>query len=133
MGCHQRITVFGLLLENGTAPTVNGVSVSSGDEHLLRALADESLQAVSNAITAPVESANPALVGAPRVEVMYTNGTRIQLPKWVTEHRGHDLLQMFQATWGGPRVINIPRLVKAIRRVRLIPRDLATLFSQLQA
>jgi hypothetical protein len=57
----------------------------------------------------------------------------VEVPKWVIDHRGHDLLPMFQAAWGGHQLINPLRLGKALRRVRLVPKELASLFAQLQA
>ncbi len=125
--------LFGLLLENASAPAVAGVYVSSGDEHTLRTLQSSSLQAISDAITAGVEAAESKLSGAPRVNVDYTNGVRLTVPNWVIEHRGHDLLQIVQRAWGGPQLVNPPRLVKALRRVRLIPRELAALYADLQS
>lgn len=126
------LNVFGLLLENGSAPAVSGVNVSSGDEHTLRALPASSLQAISDMITAGVEVAEPTLAGAPPVDVDYTNGVRLTVPNWVVEQRGHDLLPIVQRAWGGHQVINPPRLVKALRRVRLVPKELASLYADLQ-
>lgn len=126
------VNVFGLLLENGTAPKVNGVNVTVGDEHVLRTLAAAPLQAISDAITAGIESAEPTLAGTPRVDVVYTHGIHLNVPNWVIDHRGHDLLPIVQRAWGTPQIITPPRLIKALRRVRLIPRELATLFSDLQ-
>jgi predicted ATPase len=126
------LNVFGLLLENGTAPNVCGVSVSSGDEHVLRALPVATLQAISDIITAGIANRDPSLISSPTVEVNYTNGVRLNVPNWVVEHRGHNLLPLAQQAWGGQQLINPPRLIKALRRVRLIPRELATLFADLQ-
>lgn len=126
------INVFGLLLENGTAPAVSDVIVTSGDEHTLRVLPETSLQAISDVITSKVENLNSGLVPAPRVEVEYTRGMRVEVPSWVIHHRGHDLLPMYQVAWGGPQLLNPPRLVRSLRRVRLVPRELATLYSSLQ-
>ncbi len=127
------VNVFGLLLENGTHPAIGGVSVSSGDEHLLRTLPVASLQAISDAVTAKVGRANPSLASSPLVDVTYTHGMKIQVPGWVVDHCGHDLLPLYQSAWGGHQVITPPRLIKALRRVRLIPRELATLLEELQA
>lgn len=126
------INVFGLLLENGTAPFVSGITVTSGDEHNLRALDDASLQAISDVITSKVENQNQALVTMPRIEVEYTRGMKIEVPRWVIHHRGHDLLPMYQAAWGTPQLISPPRLARSLRRVRLVPRELATLYANLQ-
>lgn len=127
------INVFGLLLENGSAPAVNGVTVTSGDEHTLRALPAASLQAISDAITAKIENNNSSLAATPRVRVAYTRGMTIEVPKWVVDHRGHDLLPMYQGAWGGHRVVTPPNLTKALRRVRLVPKELAALMSDLQS
>lgn len=126
------VNVFGLLLENGSAPAVSGVNVSSGDEHTLRTLPAASLQAISDIIVAGVEGAEPTLAGGVRVDVEYTNGVRLTIPAWAVEYRGHDLLPVVQQAWGGHQVINPPRLVKALRRVRLIPKELASLYADLQ-
>jgi hypothetical protein len=126
------VNVFGLLLDNGTAPAVNGVKIMSGDEHVMRALPETSLQSISDTISAGVESAEPNLRGFPRVSVAYTNGVNLTVPNWVVEHRGHDLLPLVQRAWGGQQIVNPPRLIKALRRVRLIPRELAAVFASLQ-
>ena len=96
-------------------------------------LPDASLQAISDAITAKVEQTNHSLVATPRLVVTYTHGQKIQVPKWVVDHRGHDLLPLYQSVWGGHQMITPPRLVRALRRARLLPRELATLFEELQA
>lgn len=126
------LNVFGLLLENGSQPAINGISISSGDEHILRMLPPPLMQAISDAITAKVEQGNSSLIGLPRAEVAYTRGSSVWVPKWVIDHRGHDLLPMYQGVWGGHQLITPPRLVKAMRRVRLIPSELASLFRDLQ-
>lgn len=126
------INVFGLLLENKTAPAINQVTVTSGDEHVLRSLPDTALQAITNVITSKVESLNPGLVTVPYVQVEYTRGMKVEMPRWVIDHRGHDLLRMYQEAWGNPQIVNPPRLVRALRRVRLVPRELATLYIDLQ-
>jgi ABC-type multidrug transport system ATPase subunit len=127
------INVFGLLLENGTAPTVPSLSITSGDEHMLRTLPTETLQAVSDIITAQIVSMKPTFAGAPVVDVNYTNGVCLSVPNWVVEHRGHDLLPLVQQAWGGHQIVTPPKLLKTLRRVRLIPRELATLFAELQS
>lgn len=127
------VNVFGLLVENHAAPTVEGVSLTAGDEHLLRSLPATTLQTISDTIAAKVQTLNTSLVEMPRAQVEYTRGAVIEVPKWVIDTRGHDLLPMFQQAWGNPKLINPPKLVRSLRRVRLIPRDLATLYAALQA
>lgn len=127
------INIFGLQLENTAAPFVDGVTISSGDEHQLRHMNSEAIQAITNVITAGVEKLAPELAGASRTAVTYTFGQTIQMPQWVIDHRGHDLLQLYQRAWGGGDHVNRPRLLKVLRRVRLIPRELAMLYAELQA
>lgn len=126
------INVFGLLLENNTAPAVAGVQVTSGDEHLLRILAAAELQAISDTIVAKVQAVCTGLKATTHVQVEYTRGMVVEVPKWVIDHRGHDLLPVYQQAWGGPQLINPPRLTRSLRRVRLIPRELAALYADLQ-
>lgn len=126
------INVFSLLLDNNTAPTISGLKITSGDEHTLRSLPNADLQAITDIITSRVESLNSSLVAIPRVQIEYTRGMRVEAPKWVVDHRGHDLLQMYQQTWGSPQIINPPKLVRALRRTRLVPCELATLYADLQ-
>jgi energy-coupling factor transporter ATP-binding protein EcfA2 len=127
------INVFGLLLENGSAPAVSGVTVTSGDEHNLRTLPAASLQAISDTITAEIENKNPSLIVTPRAQVEYTRGAMIEVPKWVVHHRGHDLLPIYQGAWGGHQLVTPRNLTKALRRVRLVPKELAALMSDLQS
>ena len=49
------INVFGLLLENNSAPPIIGVSVTSGDEHILRTLSAPTLQSIADVITGKVK------------------------------------------------------------------------------
>ncbi|MES2985306.1 MAG: AAA family ATPase [Pseudomonadota bacterium] len=127
------LNVYALLLEDGRAPAVIDVKISTGDEHLLRTMSAVQLQAISDAITTPMENANPILTEISRVSVIYTNGVEIKVPKWVIDHRGHDLLPLYQNSWTGPRLLNPLRLIKTLRRARLVPNELATLFADLQA
>jgi len=126
------IVIFALLIEEGMAPTVTGVTISAGDEHLLRTKENATLQAIADVVCAKLESAESSLAGRPRVSVSYTTGQNVQVPDWVLSHRGHDLLPKVQRAFGGPRLINQMRLLKAIRRCRLIPKELAVLLTDIQ-
>jgi hypothetical protein len=127
------ITVFALLLENGTAPPVPGVAISSGDEHLLRLQDSGSLQAIVNTICNAIEMAEPSLGSHAKSTVQFTSGVEVQMPEWVLKKRGHDLLPIVQKVFGGPQTINPPRLIKAMQRCRIIPKELAALFHRIQS
>ena len=126
------LNLFCLLLENGTPISVPGVQISSGDEHLLREQSDDELQAVAQAVIARMETTEPGLATTATSVVAYTVGKQITVPSWVIDHRGHDLLPIAQRAFGDTRIINPPRLIRALRRGRLLPIELATLLANIQ-
>lgn len=126
------LTLFALLVENGTAPPIPDQKVSQGDEHILRTLPKLAIQSISDIVCAAMEAAEPALAAQRRRSVEYTNGVEIDVPGWVYDHRGHDLLPIAQHAFGGPQLINPVRLLKAFRRGRLVPVELASLLSKVQ-
>ena len=126
------VNIFGLLSENGTAPNLPTVNITAGDEHLIRALSEALLQTISDEICKSVKAIDFSLVDCPRVIVKYTQDTKLSLPNWLINHRGHDLLPLFQKAWGGHQVITPPRLIRSYRRVRFVPEELATLFHEFQ-
>jgi hypothetical protein len=126
------LVLFGLLLDAGTAPNVPGVTISTGDEHRLRTADAPALQLIVETIQGIAEPGIGAVDTSPR-PVTFTNGRTITYPAWMIDYRGHDLLQVYQRAFGGPAVINPPRLEKNLRRVRLVPTELADIFSRLQS
>lgn len=126
------MVVFALLIEEGIAPPVSDLTIKSGDEHLLRLEKEDILQNIANVIRAKMEAADQSLVTVSEVWVEYTRGQKIKVPDWLIDRRGHDLLSIAQQAFARPRIINPPRLIKAMRRCRLIPVDLAQLLRQVQ-
>jgi energy-coupling factor transporter ATP-binding protein EcfA2 len=126
------LVVFALLSEDGRAPAIPGLSITSGDEHLLRSKDSRTLQIISDMICTQFEAAEPSVSSLPKIEIAYTTGQTIRASQWVTSYRGHDLLPKIQKVFGGPGVINQVRLRKAMRRCRLIPVELATLLREIQ-
>lgn len=126
------LIVYALLVEDGSAPAVSDLSVTQGDEHLLRTFSRDKLQSVADVICAAIEGVEPSLAGVAKQTVVYTNGVKIDCPAWVIDHRGHDLLPIVQRAFGGPQLVNRVRLLKAFRRARLVPVELAELLAQVQ-
>ncbi len=128
------LVVFGVLLDQGTAPTLPRVSISQGDEHRLRTMTKAELRVIVDAIRAQVEPAIHNLTAAELTTraVSFTNGQIIEYPKWMIDRRGHDLLPLYQSVFGGTRVISSPRLYRSLRRVRLIPTELLDIMEKLQ-
>ncbi|MDC6625786.1 hypothetical protein OEZ82_27565, partial [Leclercia adecarboxylata] len=109
------------------APKVGDLKISAGDEHRLKAMDNTILQAIADTICSQVEVAEPSLAGRSLSNVAYTSGQTIKVPDWVLSYRGHDLLPKVQTAFGGHKIVNPARLTKALRRCRLIPKELATL------
>ena len=126
--------IFGILIENNTAPKLDGISITSGDEHLVRGLSDQKLQTIVDFVQAQVQPklSNLSATDIHPTTMKFTNGRKIHYPSWMIERRGHDLLPVFQSVFGGASLISPPRLIKSLQRVRLIPKDIACLFAQLQ-
>jgi hypothetical protein len=126
--------VFGVLLDQGIAPVIAGPRISQGDEHRLRTMDPTELQTIVTAIASKIEPTIPGLTAAQQVPttISFTNGVSVSYPAWMMDRRGHDLLPLYQAAFGGPGVVSPPRLYRSLRRVRLIPTELADILKKLQ-
>jgi energy-coupling factor transporter ATP-binding protein EcfA2 len=127
------VVIFGLLVEEGTAPTISNLKITAGDEHLLRTMSSTVLQSIADAICTQMVATEQSLAGGAFLQVGYTTGQTISVPKWVAEKRGHDLLPIAQRAFGGHRLVNQVRLTKAFKRCRLVPADMARLLRDVQA
>lgn len=125
------IVVFGLLIESKSAAKLEGISVSAGDEHLLRELDTAKLQSVVDIVTSQVETKFSSDIDKTITPVSFTNGQKLQYPTWMISYRGHDLLPIFQSVYGH-EIITPPNLIKAFQRVRMIPKELSILFRAMQ-
>jgi hypothetical protein len=127
------IVVFSILIEEKKAPSLPNISVTRGDEHLLRTLPGSVLQSVVDYVAQKIEPALNALTSGDRTPtpVKFTNEVELNYPAWMLNRRGHDLLSVYQGVFGQP-IITPPRLEKSFRRVRLVPTELAEIMSQLQ-
>ncbi|MBS7703164.1 ATP-binding protein [Chelatococcus asaccharovorans] len=126
------VNIFSLLLDGGRAPEVEDIAISPGDDHLLRAMNNAQLQAISNTVTSLMGTSFPGEAANQLVEVEYTRGQKIQVPHWVVNHQGHSLLSIAQGAFG-QQVVTPPKLLAAMRRVRLIPIELANMLAAIQS
>jgi predicted ATPase len=128
------IVVYCVLLSAKQAPKVDGLTISIGDEHLIRQLPEATLTAIVTTIASHVSRHINNLQESEAVTrtVEFTNGARVKYPAWMLDRRGHDLLQSFQNAFGGSKIINPTRLEENLRRLRLIPVELADIFDRLQ-
>jgi hypothetical protein len=129
------LVIYGVLSDEGSAPAIDGVAIAQGQEHLIRGLPPASLQAIVDTIGGAIGqklglSTQSDTMPLP---VSFTNGVALTYPAWMINRRGHDLLPLSQATFGGPGVLSPPRLLRSFRRVRMIPTELADLLHGLQS
>jgi hypothetical protein len=124
--------LFALLLERGVAPDVKGLSLGIGDEHIIRQQPAEILQEIASVVTNMIEVAAPTLRGGSAVPVRYTSSAEVTVPSWLIDHQGHSLLAIVQSAFGGPSAVTPPALIKAFRRVRLIPVELYSMFAAIR-
>jgi len=98
--------------------------VRSGEEGAIRSKSNDELQMICDAVVSflepHVQSVNS---DAERVAVEYTNGRRIEVPRWLIDHRGHDLVQSLVTAMSSPRARQ-RELTKAFLKVRLVPTSL---------
>lgn len=127
------VNLYGLLLQNNSAPNVEKLSITSGNEHLLRVETSDNLQRIIDKICSIIESSNRKLKHSGKFFCQYTSGQCVEIPQWVAELKEHDLLAIAQASFGGPKLITPPRLLQSMRRVRLTPADLAKVLSSIQS
>ncbi len=64
--------------------------------------------------------------------VKFTRGFVVEYPRWMLDMRGHDLLVHYQTLFGGPTVVSPPNLYRSLKRVRLVPEEIAVLLSKVQ-
>ncbi|MFZ5693823.1 MAG: AAA family ATPase [Pseudomonadota bacterium] len=125
--------IFGLLLEEQIAPQIPGVSLTLGDEHLLRTLPASSLQKIVDYVVAQVEPCLQSITDdeRQRLPVTFTCGASVSYPNWMLTRPGHSLLPLYQRLFG-QHLITPPRLNKSLRRLRMIPIELARVMANLQ-
>lgn len=125
--------IYCCLMEEGASLSISDLQLTTGDEHLLRIQPQNVLQTIADQITTRMESYDPKIKTPGKSSVAYTIGLQVIVPSWVIDYRGHDLLPIAQGAFGGTRIVSPPRLIKALRRGRLIPSELASLLAKIQS
>jgi hypothetical protein len=129
------ILIFALLTKIGGCPVIADVQVSEGDEHMIRNMTSDQLNKIVRAIGLVVEPSLENLLPEELdyVDVEFTRGQIVKYKKWMLSRRGQDLMVKYQSCFGGPMAITPPRLIDVLKRVRLIPTELANVFKSVQA
>ncbi|WP_363348607.1 AAA family ATPase [Methylocystis echinoides] len=128
------VIIFGLLVEEGSAPSLpGGKSISSGDEHLIRELPSVAIQAMVDYVAKEISPSIGAMSDPEKKKrlVTFSNGVEVKYPAWMITRRGHDLFQTYRNAFG-QHVVTPKRLDKAFRRIRMIPLELAEIMACIQ-
>ena len=129
------ILIFALLTKTNGCPVINGIQVSEGDEHMIRGMTSDQLNKIVNAIAIIVEPSLGNLLPDELcyVDVKFTRGQIVKYKKWMINRRGKDLMVKYQECFGGSMAITPPKQIEVLKRVRLIPTELANVFRSVQA
>lgn len=127
------VTVACTLLEEDDQ-TYSFGSVRLGDEHLLRTFSGARLQEVLDTVCAKVQAGLITMkpTDLDLIDVHLTTGVTLKYPRWTIETQGHQLHSIYRTAFPSSRSITPQKLLQTLRRTRLVPRDLAELFSRLQ-
>ncbi|MBX2906630.1 MAG: AAA family ATPase [Taibaiella sp.] len=124
------IVVYGLLMDIEENPSVEGLSLTIGEEYKLKSLPVETLQKIADVIIQQVE---PELKKAfkdfdleketERIKIEFTNGLVLMYPKWLVERRGKTLAyEVYNRAF--PNVMKFDALLKTMKKVNLFPIEI---------
>jgi hypothetical protein len=122
------LVIFECLLNQSRARTIDGVSLAPGDSCRIRELPNESLQSIVDIVSKPILE-KIAADHSQTMAVVFTNGKSVNLCIAFRDHHGHTLSQAVYEIYKTSRA----ELLQSMKRLRMIPRDLADLFSEIAA
>lgn len=125
------IVMYVFLLDRSLAPKTE-FEIALGEEAKLGEFTDEQLQQIADAVLSifepNVRENLPHELNSERTTVRYVNGRKVLVPTWLCRERGHDLLHAL--TGITPAARSREELVKAFKRVRLVPAELKEIFEK---
>jgi predicted ATPase len=125
------IVIYAFLLDRGLAPEVQ-LEMTLGDEPRLAQCTNQELQQIVEAVMRifepKVRENLPHELSSEQMAVRYANGREVQVPIWLCSERGHDLLHALAGITPAARTRE--ELVKAFRRVRMVPDELREIFER---
>jgi energy-coupling factor transporter ATP-binding protein EcfA2 len=125
---YDPLVMYCKLLDMGAAPHVEGVELSRGEEWKLREMSSDELQAIANAVLAPIAQKMGATEqGLFGVEFM--SGQTLRYPIWLRDTRGHDLRGICFSVYS--EVVSKEELLKAYDRLKMIPVELLRVMQQI--
>jgi hypothetical protein len=127
------VNVYAALMDGEKAPALPGISLPFGHECKLLDLTSEQVQQIADEIHKTVESHFEGLTLEQRSPqtVVLQSGKIVMYPKWLMERRGKDLLRAYQQAFG-PKTINLKHLMRAYRKLHIMPRELNELLAMVR-
>ena len=133
------IIVYAALIDKEVNPRIDGIDFSVGEEYKLKFLSQEILQNVAESIISEVQPDLETFFAdfnetmeTERIEIEYSNGVKLNYPKWLFSRRGKTILNEVYNTKYTSRVINFSTLFKALRKLNLFPKDLIDKLNEIQ-
>lgn len=88
------------------------------------------LQTIADKVFSEIESFITDEINKEPTNIIFTNGIALNYPRYIMDHRGHDLLDVFQNCFG--KTISVENLRKMITTTQMIPKDLVEIFYNIQ-
>ncbi|MFW5983471.1 MAG: AAA family ATPase [bacterium] len=134
------IIIYAALIDKEKHNEFINIGLSVGEEYKLKAMSNEELQKVCDAIfhkTVPLLKKYfrdfNEVEEIKTQKIKFTNGTELDYPVWLINRRGKTLIhQVYNDLFTSP-VINLKTLFKALKKVNFIPEDIIFLLEELRA
>jgi energy-coupling factor transporter ATP-binding protein EcfA2 len=128
------LVIYAALMEAGLAFPVDQVNFSMGEEYRLKALPQETLQKITDEICAKISpklSEHLATFKTDFEQVVFTETITLSYPKWLLDSPGKTIINSVCNQLFGSK-INQGNLLKAFKRLNMVPNDLVEKLHELQ-
>jgi AAA15 family ATPase/GTPase len=133
------LLVYAVLVDKEINPKIDDIEIDLGEEYKLKSLSNEKLQKIADYIFGLVEPELPNFftyfnptTELEKIEIEFSNGTKLMYPKWVIERRGKTILnEVYNKIFKSP-IVNFTTLFKALKKLNLFPHDLITKFEEIK-
>ena len=134
------IITYATLMDKEKHTEIIDFGLSIGEEYKLKTMSNQDLQKICDSIFSLVLPLMPKYFSDfdettenIKVEVKFSNGIKLEYPKWIITRRGKTLLnEVYNELFKSP-IVNFTTLFKSMRKLNLIPVDIINLFENLKS
>lgn len=129
------LIIYAALIDKGTAPKIEGVNLTLGEEYKLKIMPEEKLQLIIDHILDLISqeiSQDFDTFDSEKVEVEFQDGQKLLYPRWLLELRGKTLLNQTCNRAFTSKVVNFSTLFKAMKKMNLFPKEIVLKFEEIQ-